>query len=174
MSDTSNVDQITTVVAGFDDRMEYSKLKNKYFIGQFYTSPEGQVNYDLYYLFTGADIDYAASELDNPCWNDITFNDVRIADTIYETCTTKQKWNIDWVRGLAIQLGYVNFFCVDEPDWLCAYVSPSTGDFEGWDNGIIYEVDPPEGRVNTYYPAFLKDVPPYLGQSQKASSVLLK
>ena len=107
----NGVNQITTLVAGVDERIKGSKLEDKYWIGQYFRGQDGSIDYDLYYLYTGLDVNYAASEYLNN-WSDITFADVRYADSIYESLTLKQQQNVDWVRGLAIQLGYFNMFCI--------------------------------------------------------------
>ena len=154
----NGVNQITGVVAGVDERQEYSSsCKYTYFIGQFYTTPEGNVDYDNYYLFDSYDTDWTASRLSNPLWNDITFSDVRKADIAYEGCTDKQKWNIDWVRGLAIQLGYWSLFCIDEEGYYCALISPLIEELDETYESAAIDYGIPSNVINTTYSAIIKD-----------------
>ena len=172
----NGINQFDPVVAGIDERHRYSrKSKGKYWIGQFYTSPEGVIEYDLFYLYDNLQVDWNASKASDPLWNDITFTDVREADRAYETCTEKQQWNIDWVRGLAIQIGYTGFFCIDEPNWYCAIIYPTMEELdESYDSAEIDNNDD-KVTVNTYEPADLDDSPiPLAGARQTVSSVLLK
>ena len=172
----NGVNQITTVVAGVDVRQQYSpKVKNSYWIGQFYTSPEGVVDYDNYFLFDNLDTDWSASKASNPLWNDITFQDVRNADRFYENATDKQKYNIDWVRGLALQYGYWGLFCIDEPDWYCAIIYAFLEELDiGYDSAAI-DINADINIVNTFEPAKLNDqLEALAGQHQKVSSLLLK
>ena len=172
----NGVNQVTTVVAGIDIRHRYSiTCREKYWIGQFYTSPEGVIDYDLYYLYDRYQVDWNASKASDPLWNDITFQDVRNADRVYESCTDKQKWNIDWVRGLAIQYGYWGFFCIDEPNWYCAIIWPNEEELDVDYVSAEIDNDADKVPVNTYEPANLNDEPiPLAGARQTVSSVLLK
>ena len=169
----NGVNQLTTVVQGIDERRKGSQMQNKYYMGQSYRTETGVVDYDLYYLYTNLETDWTASEASNPLWNDITFTDVRIAESAYPTCTDKQKFNIDWVRGLAEQQGYLSFFCLDEPDWACAMILPTKTDSDvGYQQAEI-DFDEPDTIVNTYYSATIDDLPlPFAGARQKLSTVM--
>jgi hypothetical protein len=171
----NGVNQLTTVVQGIDERRKGSSMQNKYYMGQSYNSPAGAVDYDLYYLYTNLETDWSALQPGNPLWNDITFTDVRVAESAYPTCTDKQKYNIDWVRGLAEQQGYIYLFCIDEPDWACAMILPIDTDPDvGYEIAEI-DFDDPDTIVNTYYSAAITDADlPFAGVRQKVSSLLLK
>ena len=171
----NGVNQITTIVSGYDERQAKTKLKNQYFIGQFYTAPNDVVDYDHFNLYSNTNIQWTASEKDNPLWNDITFSDVREADSAYETHTKKQQCQIDWVRGLAIQKGYYSFFCIDEPDWVCAAIPPfPTDDTDEYLAAIIDDTLDPITE-NTYESAVIDSIKlPYRGNRQQISTVLLK
>ena len=171
----NGVNQITTKVAGYDERQINTKAGDEYFIGQFYTAPDSIIDYDKYFLYSGTDIQWTVSQPSNPLWNDITFQDVREADTAYESYTEKQKYNIDWVRGLAIQKGYYSLFCIDEPFWICASIPPIPPDPDSEYLPAIIDDTLDLTQVNTYYSAYIaSDRKPYRGNRQKVSTVLLK
>ena len=168
----NGINQFTKVVAGFDSRQRGTSNENTYYIGQYFRREDGTVDYDVYYLYDALKTNWAASEYNNN-WNDITCTDMRQADIAYESCTPFQQRNIDWVRGLALQVGCISIFCIDEAFWWCATISyepPISVDYE------VASVDftgVPD-TVNTYESAIIKEHPsPLKGASQSIDSILL-
>lgn len=169
----NGVNQISHVVAGFDNRQKGTNNENTYYIGQLFRDKDGNVDYDLYQLYDALNTNWAASEYKNN-WDDITCTDMRRADLEYESCTPFQQRNIDWVRGLAHQVGCVSIFCIDEPYYYCALISYEA--YAGSRDYLVAVVDltSPPDVVNEYESAIIKENPsPLKGVSQSLDTILL-
>ena len=95
-----------TTVSGIDERQENSKVKNVYFLGRYCLNEYGEIDYNSYNLYTPGKI-YWSDLTNGKGWEDITFDDVTQADLDYSSLSTQQKYQVDWVKGLAIQKGFV-------------------------------------------------------------------
>ena len=160
--------QILGVVSGFDARLKGSKEETTFWVGQYYRNPDGTIDYDTFDLYDNLDTNWAASENTNN-WNDITCYDMRIADSKYDTMTRRQQIQVDKVRGLATQAGCILLFCIDEPCWLCALISPEEQDEESDYLIAILDKDKDIVPVNDYDPARMSDFTPDVGINQPCS-----
>ena len=169
----NGVNQTRGVVAGVDPRQKGTKKERTYWIGQYLTESDGSVNYDTYFLYENLNTHWAASEPKNR-WNDITCQDMRIADSVYASLTPKQQYNVDWVRGLALHVGCILFFCIDEPDWACALFSGENQiEFDDYEIAKIdINLDP--SPLNDYDPVNIIDITPFDVTEYIVKDILIK